>query len=113
MIPVVMGVAGSGKTTVGTLLAGAQTVSGHGVLIAAAAAAQRTAERPLQRRLVFETPSFERLGDELDPALTLVQKNHLIADAERLSDGTLHYPCLLAILCHPEPPPLICIEETE
>lgn len=31
----------------------------------------------------------------------------------RLSDGTLHYLCLLAILCHPEPPPLICIEEPE
>lgn len=33
--------------------------------------------------------------------------------AQRLSDGTLRYLCLLAILCHPEPPPLICIEEPE
>jgi predicted ATPase len=33
--------------------------------------------------------------------------------ATRLSDGTLHYLCLLAILCDPEPPPLICIEEPE
>lgn len=33
--------------------------------------------------------------------------------AIRLSDGTLRYLCLLAILCHPEPPPLICIEEPE
>jgi len=33
--------------------------------------------------------------------------------ANRLSDGTLRYLCLLAILCHPEPPPLICIEEPE
>lgn len=33
--------------------------------------------------------------------------------ATRLSDGTLRYLCLLAILCHPEPPPLICIEEPE
>jgi predicted ATPase len=31
----------------------------------------------------------------------------------RLSDGTLRFLCLLAILCHPEPPPLICIEEPE
>jgi predicted ATPase len=31
----------------------------------------------------------------------------------RLSDGTLCYLCLLAILCHPEPPPLVCIEEPE
>ena len=33
--------------------------------------------------------------------------------ATRLSDGTLRYLCLLAILCHPEPPPVICIEEPE
>jgi predicted ATPase len=33
--------------------------------------------------------------------------------ATRLSDGSLRYLCLLAILCDPEPPPLICIEEPE
>jgi predicted ATPase len=33
--------------------------------------------------------------------------------ATRLSDGTLRYLCLLAVLCHPTPPPLICIEEPE
>ena len=33
--------------------------------------------------------------------------------ATRLSDGTLRYLCLLAILCHPNPPPVICLEEPE
>jgi predicted ATPase len=33
--------------------------------------------------------------------------------ATRLSDGSLRYLCLLAILCNPEPPPLIGIEEPE
>lgn len=33
--------------------------------------------------------------------------------ATRLSDGTLRFLCLLAILCHPDPPPLVCIEEPE
>lgn len=33
--------------------------------------------------------------------------------ATRLSDGTLRYLCLLAILMHPQPPPLIAIEEPE
>ena len=33
--------------------------------------------------------------------------------ATRLSDGTLRYLCLLAILCHPDPPPLVCLEEPE
>jgi predicted ATPase len=36
-----------------------------------------------------------------------------VIPATRLSDGTLRYLCLLAILCDPEPPPLICIEEPE
>lgn len=33
--------------------------------------------------------------------------------ASRLSDGTLRYLCLLAILCDPDPPALVCIEEPE
>jgi predicted ATPase len=33
--------------------------------------------------------------------------------ATRLSDGTLRYLCLLAILCNPTPSPLVCIEEPE
>lgn len=33
--------------------------------------------------------------------------------ATRVSDGTLQYLCLLTLLCHPEPPPLVCIEEPE
>lgn len=37
---------------------------------------------------------------------------HLVP-ATRLSDGTLRFLCLLTILCHPSPPPLICIEEPE
>jgi len=36
-----------------------------------------------------------------------------IIPAPRLSDGTLRYLCLAAILCDPEPPPLVCIEEPE
>ena len=43
---------------------------------------------------------LEESGDRLIPAT-------------RLSDGTLRYLCLLAILLHPEPPSLICIEEPE
>lgn len=33
--------------------------------------------------------------------------------ATRLSDGTLRFLCLMSVLCHPAPPPLICIEEPE
>ncbi len=36
-----------------------------------------------------------------------------IIPASRLSDGTLRYLCLLAVLCDPDPPELICIEEPE
>jgi predicted ATPase len=33
--------------------------------------------------------------------------------ASRVSDGTIKFLALLAILCHPKPPRLICIEEPE
>lgn len=33
--------------------------------------------------------------------------------ASRLSDGTLRFLCLASILCHPSPPPLICLGEPE
>ncbi|MCY3638353.1 MAG: AAA family ATPase [Chloroflexi bacterium] len=36
-----------------------------------------------------------------------------VIPASRLSDGTLRYLALLTILCHPTPPPLVCIEEPE
>jgi len=36
-----------------------------------------------------------------------------VIPATRLSDGTLRYLCLLAVLCHPTPPPVVCIEEPE
>lgn len=38
--------------------------------------------------------------------------NRLIP-AAHFSDGTLRYLCLLAVLCHPSPPPMVCIEEPE
>jgi predicted ATPase len=41
------------------------------------------------------------------------QEGHITVPATRLSDGTLRYLCLLAILCDPKPPPLVCIEEPE
>ncbi|MGO8943002.1 MAG: AAA family ATPase [Syntrophobacteraceae bacterium] len=40
-------------------------------------------------------------------------EGEFIIPATKLSDGTLRYLCLLAILCDPDPPPLVCIEEPE
>lgn len=42
-----------------------------------------------------------------------LQEGNRTIPAVRLSDGTLRYLCLLAVLCHPRPPPLVCIEEPE
>lgn len=42
-----------------------------------------------------------------------LREGSLPVPATRLSDGTLRYLCLLAILCDPSPPPLVCIEEPE
>ena len=43
----------------------------------------------------------------------MLQEGNITVPAVRLSDGTLRYLGLLAILCHPTPPPLVCIEEPE
>lgn len=44
---------------------------------------------------------------------TFLEEEEITVPATRLSDGTLRYLCLLAVLHHPKPPPLICIEEPE
>ncbi|MCC7491413.1 MAG: AAA family ATPase [Fimbriimonadaceae bacterium] len=44
--------------------------------------------------------------------IILTERNYAIP-AVRLSDGTLRYLCLLTILCDPDPPPVICLEEPE
>ncbi len=42
-----------------------------------------------------------------------LQEGNITVPATRLSDGTLRYLSLLAILCDPAPPPLVCLEEPE
>ena len=42
-----------------------------------------------------------------------VKEGDVRIPASHLSDGTLRYLCLLAILNDPDPPPLICLEEPE
>ena len=42
-----------------------------------------------------------------------LQEGDIMLPATRLSDGTLRYLNLLAILCDPTPPPVICLEEPE
>ncbi len=49
-------------------------------------------------------------GGTVEVVLT---EGDFVIPASRLSDGTIRYLCLLAILCDPEPPALICIEEPE
>ena len=45
--------------------------------------------------------------------LFLEESGNRVIPATRLSDGTLRYLCLLSILLHPQPPPLVVIEEPE
>ena len=72
-----------------------------------------------------KTELFDRLGDlysglrdfELNIEGGTVQifftEGEFSIPATRLSDGSLRYLCLLAILLDPEPPSLVCIEEPE
>jgi predicted ATPase len=45
--------------------------------------------------------------------LRVEEANNVSIPALRLSDGTLRWLSLLTILLHPDPPPLVCIEEPE
>jgi predicted ATPase len=76
--------------------------------------------RPKNRKRLIEAlkalyPEIQDFNVQVDAGrvqLFLEEGNYNIP-ATRLSDGTLRYLCLLAILCHPDPQPLICIEEPE
>ncbi len=73
----------------------------------------------LQTRLLGELRYFYPKATglrvrQLDDRLKLqIEEGDYLTPASRLSDGTLHWLSLLAILLHPSPPPLICIEEPE
>ncbi len=76
-------------------------------------------EPQTKRRLIEE---LQQLSDGIDDfevvveggtVQVFVQEGGWEVPATRLSDGTLRYLCLLAVLCHPAPPSLLCIEEPE
>lgn len=45
--------------------------------------------------------------------LYIIERGVGAVPATRLSDGTLKFLCLMAVLCDHDPPPLVCIEEPE
>lgn len=63
------------------------------------------------------TPVAEEIFAKIEGGLIqfLLQEQGLYSATPpiRLSGGTLRYLCLLTILLHPTPPPLICLEEPE
>ncbi|HUS88018.1 MAG TPA: AAA family ATPase [Desulfosporosinus sp.] len=80
----------------------------------------RLSQKPLAKRAVIAGlrdlyDGIEDFGVKVEAGTVQVflTEGNFIIPATRLSDGTLRYLCLLAILCDPEPPPLICIEEPE
>jgi len=74
-------------------------------------------QKKLIDKLITFYPEFEdlRVIPEAGTQQIYFQERDLysLVPASRLSDGTFRWLCLLAILLHPEPAPLICIEEPE
>ena len=66
------------------------------------------------RRLYQEVSDFH-VNIEFNTVQVFVQEREgkVTVPATRLSDGTIRYLSLLAILCDPDPPPVVCIEEPE
>ncbi|MGE0883325.1 MAG: AAA family ATPase [Blastocatellales bacterium] len=80
----------------------------------------RLRQKPKAKRAILTALSdlYEGLNDfdvsvEGGTVQVFFTEGEFTIPATRLSDGTLRYLCLLAILCDPTPPPLICIEEPE
>ena len=75
------------------------------------------AMRDVENELKHFYETYERIGVnvEANTAQLWIREQGLKSPvpATRLSDGTLRFLALLSILCHPKPPPLICIEEPE
>lgn len=62
---------------------------------------------------LYDGVSDFHVNVEYGTVQVFMQEGTVTVPATRLSDGTLRYLCLLAILCNPDPPPLVCIEEPE
>ena len=76
-----------------------------------------TAIREIEANLhrFYENYEEVNVGIQANTAQLWIREKGLqnVIPATRLSDGTLRFLALLTILCHPTPPPLICIEEPE
>ena len=72
-------------------------------------------KRELIRYLRILYPSVEDFSVDIqvNTVQIILHEKHFPIPATRLSDGTLRFLCLLAILLHPNPPALICLEEPE
>jgi len=79
------------------------------------------AHLPVKKRILAE---LKRFCDPIEDISQRVEANTIetlfhergfmsATPSARLSGGTLRYLWLLTILCHPNPPPLICIEDPE
>lgn len=65
------------------------------------------------KRLYHDVEDFDVHVEAGSVQVFLQEGNVTTIPATRLSDGTLRYLCLLAILCNPSLPSLVCLEEPE
>jgi len=74
---------------------------------------------PAWDRLISELRNLYPGIDDVDVSIeggtvqVVLREGRRVIPATRLSDGTVRYLCLLAVLCHPQPPPFVGIEEPE
>jgi len=80
----------------------------------------RINQDPVQWRLLREKLQaiYEGVEDltfevESNSIRIVIREKWFVTPSTRLSDGTLRYLCLLAVLLDPKPAPLVCIDEPE
>lgn len=73
----------------------------------------------VRRSLLTNLKKFAQDAEDIDVSVkggtvqVFLHEKSATIPATRLSDGTLRWISLLAILLHPSPPPVVCIEEPE
>jgi predicted ATPase len=70
----------------------------------------------LRRNLKMFYEGAEEISTRIQGGLVdlrMEEQDEISIPASRFSDGTLRWLTLLTILLHPDPPPLVCIEEPE
>ncbi|MCX6024405.1 MAG: AAA family ATPase [Chloroflexi bacterium] len=76
----------------------------------------RSVDKEINKKLNLVSKSIQKVSVRIIGGTAQIYFHEGLSEpisAMRASDGMLHFLALVVLLCHPEPPPVLCIEEPE